>query len=127
VGAGGRLHEQGRELGGACRVALDGGCAVAERPARVAEARRLVHVLVQPRGAAGQVERRDEARQAPVRAAQQRESGAEGRQRQERRRRGRRQRPVQVVQPPRQRRVEGGRRRPLRHAHADLPAETSAA
>jgi hypothetical protein len=119
VGARRRLHEQRRELGRVGRVALDGGGAVAERAARVAEPRRLVHVLVQPRRAAGEVERRDEARQAAVRAAQEGERGPEGRQRQERRRGGRRsQRPVQVVEPPCQRRVEGGR--PLRwllHAH----------
>jgi hypothetical protein len=122
VGARRRLHEQRRELGRVGRVALDGGGAVAERAARVAEPRRLVHVLVQPRRAAGEVERRDEARQAAVRAAQEGERGPEGRQRQERRRGGRRrQRPVQVVEPARQSRVEGGRRRRalrrLLHAH----------
>jgi hypothetical protein len=112
VRARGRLHEERGELGGAAGVSLDGGGAEPQRAARVAEARRLVHVLVQPGGAPREVERRDEARQARVRGVEQRQRGAERGQRQERRRgRGRRrQRPVQVVEAARQRRVEGGRR-----------------
>src|SRR6185295_10600992 len=90
VGAGWRrLHEERGELGGAGCEPLDGGGAEAERAARLAEPGRLVHVLVQPGGAAREVERRDEARQARLRGAEQRQRGPERRQRQERRRRQR--------------------------------------
>jgi hypothetical protein len=82
AGAGGGLEERD-DLGGGGGVPLDGGGAEAERAACVAEARRLVHVLVEPRATGGEVERADEAREPRVRGAEKRQRGAEGRQREE--------------------------------------------